>query len=63
MGNYTTLKNTISSNIKQNGNQAITGALLQSVLVAMVNSLGSKYQFVGVATPSMNPGTPDYNVA
>lgn len=63
MSNYTTLKNTISSNIKQNGNQAITGALLQSVLVAMVNSLGSKFQFAGVATPSMNPGTPDYNVA
>lgn len=63
MSNYASLKSTISSNIKQNGNQAITGQLLQSVLLAIVNSLGSKYQFVGVAKPSMNPGTPDYNVA
>lgn len=63
MSNYTTLKSTISTNIKQNGNKAITGALFQSVLLAMVNSLGSKFQFAGVATPSMNPGTPDYNVA
>lgn len=63
MANYTTLKSSITSAIKQNGNKEITGALLQSVLLAMVDSLGAQFQFRGVATPGMSPGTPDYNVA
>ena len=63
MANYTTLKSSITSAIKQNGNKEITGALLQSVLLAMVNSLGAQFQFRGVATPGASPGTPDYNVA
>lgn len=63
MANYTTLKGSITSAITQNGNKEITGALLQSVLLAMVNSLGAQFQFRGVATPGANPGTPDYNVA
>lgn len=60
--NYETLKAAIVDVIKQNGNEEITGDLLQQTLVAMVNSLGAGYQFMGVATPSTNPGTPDQKV-
>ena len=63
MSNYSQLKTTINSIIRANGNNEITGNLLQSVLNAMVNSIGAQYQIVGVATTGMNPGTPDYNVA
>lgn len=62
MANYTTLKSTIEDNIKENGVGAITGPVLQSSLLSMVNSLGVGYQFVGIATTSMNPGTPDQRV-
>lgn len=62
MSNYSSLKATINANVKQNGNQAITGAIMNSVLNAMVDSLGAGYQYKGVATPATNPGTPDYNV-
>lgn len=63
MANYTTLKSNISGYVKENGVGAITGNGLQGILNQMVNSLGNKYQFVGVAQPNDNPGTPDYNVA
>lgn len=59
MANYETLKAAIQSAIKQNGNNEITGALLQQSLISMINSLGTGYQFLGVAVPSTNPGTPD----
>lgn len=62
MANYTTLKSAIQQVIKTNGNNEITGALLQQSLIAMINSLGGYYQFAGIATPSTNPGTPDQNV-
>ena len=62
MANYATLKAAIEAVIKQNGNNEITGDILQSVLLSMVSSLGANYQFVGVATPETNPGTPDQNV-
>ena len=62
MANYATLKAAIDAVIKTNGNQEITGAVLNQVLTAMVNSLGANYQFAGVAIPSTNPGTPDQNV-
>lgn len=62
MANYQTLKSSIQDVIKTNGNNEITGALLQQSLVAMINSLGADYQFAGVATPSTVPGTPDQNV-
>lgn len=62
MANYTTLKAAIAAAIKQNGNNEITGNLLQQQLLAMVNSLGVGYQYAGVATPATNPGTPDQNV-
>lgn len=62
MANYTILKAAISDAIKQNGNNEITGNLLQQQLLAMVNSLGAGYQFVGIALPTTDPGTPDQNV-
>lgn len=62
MANYATLKSAIQQVVKTNGNNEITGALLQQSLLAMIDSLGAGYQYVGVATPAMNPGTPDHNV-
>lgn len=62
MANYNTLKTSIEAVIKQNGNNEITGPILQQTLLAMVNSLGANYQYAGIATPATNPGTPDQNV-
>lgn len=62
MANYQDLKDSISSLIKQNGAQEITGDVLQGVLVSMVANLGQNYQFKGIAVPTGNPGTPDQNV-
>lgn len=62
MANYATLKSAIQQVVKTNGNNEITGALLQQSLVSMINSLGVGYQFMGIATPSTNPGTPDQRV-
>ena len=62
MANYDILKTSVSDVIKTNGKKEITGALLQQTLMAMINSLGTGYQFVGVATPETNPGTPDAKV-
>lgn len=62
MANYATLKAAIQNVVKTNGNNEITGALLQQTLFAMVNSLGDGYMFKGVATPTTNPGTPDQNI-
>ena len=62
MSNYNNLKTAIDANIKQNGNQEITGPILNSVLNQMVNILGTGYQFAGVATRETNPGTPDAKV-
>lgn len=62
MANYSDLIQTINDNIKANGNQEITGPVLNAVLQAMVTALGEGYQFMGVATPTTNPGTPDGRV-
>lgn len=62
MANYNTLISAIQAVVRQNGNNEITGDLLQQTLLAMISSLGAGYQFVGVAQPSTNPGTPDQKV-
>lgn len=62
MSNYATLKAAISTAIKQNGNEEITGQVLQTTLLSMVDSLVSGYLFKGIATPSTVVGTPDENV-
>lgn len=63
MSQYTTLKTGISNVVKTNGNNEITGALLQQAIFSLIDSLGADYQFLGVANESTNPGTPDQNVA
>lgn len=62
MANYATLKAAIQQVVKTNGNNEITGALLQQSLLAMIDSLGANYEYAGIATVSTNPGTPDQNV-
>ena len=62
MANYASLKAAIQEVIKTNGNNEITGQLLQNSLIAMINSLGAGYQFAGIAVPGTSPGTPDQNV-
>jgi hypothetical protein len=59
MANWTTLKAAIAGVIKTNGNQEITGAVLQSTLNSIVNAVGENATFANIATPSTNPGTPD----
>lgn len=55
MANYNGLIATISAAIRANGNEEITGQLLQGVLLTIVNKLGDGYQFGGIATPSGTP--------
>ena len=62
MSNYSTLKAAISAVIKENNNHEITGQVLQTTLLAMVDRLAGGYLFKGVATPSTVVGTPDENV-
>src|SRR5574344_114117 len=62
MANYNLLKADIDAKVYQNGKQEITGENLNSVLNAMVTTLGAEYQFAGVATTATNPGTPDAKV-
>lgn len=59
MANWTTLKTAIANVIKTNGNQEITGQLLQNVLNNIVSSVGANATFAGIATPTTNPGTLD----
>lgn len=62
MANYEGLKSAIKSVIKTNGNNEITGDILQNALLSMINSLGTGYQFMGIATPETDPGILDQKV-
>lgn len=62
MGNYEQLKQAVSDVIKTNGNQEITGAILQNALLTIISTVGDGATFAGIATPTTNPGTPDQNV-
>ena len=62
MGNYEQLKQAISDVIKTNGNQEITGAIMQNALLSIISTVGGNATFAGIATPDTNPGTPDQNV-
>ena len=59
MANWSILKEAIASVIKTNGNQEITGLLLQNALNNIVSSIGEKATFAGVASLNTNPGIPD----
>lgn len=54
---YENLKSAIKQAIKQNGNQEITGNLLQSTLLNIVNTIGAEYKFLGFANSSTVPPT------
>lgn len=62
MAKWSDLKAAIANIIKTNGNQEITGQVLQNVLNNIISSVGENASFVDVATPTTNPGTPDGNV-
>lgn len=62
MGNYDELKQAVSDVIKTNGNQEITGQVLQNTLLSIINIVGAYATFVGIATPTTIPGTPDQNI-
>ena len=59
MANYQNLLNSIAAVIKTNGNQEITGAVLQSTLQSIVSVMGANATYGGVAHPTDSPGTPD----
>lgn len=62
MGNYEQLKQAVAVVVKSNGNQEITGDILQNTLLTIISTVGSGATFAGIATPTTNPGTPDQNV-
>lgn len=62
MGNYEQLKQAVSDVIKTNGNQEITGEIMQNTLLSIISTIGNDATFAGIAVPETNPGTPDQNV-
>lgn len=62
MTNWTKLKKAIADVIKTNGNQEITGAIMQHTLISIVDNLGDNAQFGGVAVPSTVPADTDGSV-
>lgn len=62
MGNYEQLKQAVSNVIKKNGNQEITGEIMQNTLLSIISTVGNDATFAGIAVPETNPGTPDQNV-
>ena len=62
MGNYEELKAAVASVIKTNGNQEITGQVLQNTLTTLISQVGANATFAGIATPDTAPGIPDQNV-
>ena len=62
MRDYTELKAAIAAVIKANGNNEITGAIMQNVLKTIVSTVGANRTFVGIANADTSPGSPDGNV-
>jgi hypothetical protein len=62
MGNYEELKAAVSSVIKTNGKQEITGKVLQNTLTTLISQIGANATFAGIATPDTTPGMPDQNI-
>ena len=62
MTNWTKLKKAIADVIKTNGNQEITGAIMQQTLMSIVDNMGNNAQFGGVAVPSTVPADTDGSV-
>lgn len=53
--NYGELKRNIADVVKPNGNQEITGQIMQDALFALVENLGEGWQFGGAVHPSDEP--------
>lgn len=62
MANWIKLKKAIADVIKTNGNEEITGAIMQQTLISIVDNLGSNAQFGGVAVPITVPADTDGSV-
>ena len=62
MADYQNLIANINSYIKTNGQGEITATVLNTVLQNIVSNLGLGYQYLGIATPITNPGTPDQRI-
>lgn len=52
---YNELKQNIADVVKPNGNQEITGQIMQDALFALIENLGAGYQFGGVVATSDAP--------
>jgi len=63
MADYNQLKTAIAEVIRTNGNEEITGEVLQYILLEMVSALGKDFQFAGVGTSSTEVGEADENLA
>lgn len=59
MANWTVLKAAVANIIKTNGNQEITGRILQNALSNIISTVGENATMAGIATPDTNPGAPD----
>lgn len=59
---YTKLKESINKTIRRNGNQDITGPVLNMALTAIINTVGDGASFMGIANYASNPGKPDRDV-
>ena len=53
--NYDELKRNIADVVKPNGNQEITGQIMQDALFALIENLGEGWQFGGAVRPSDMP--------
>lgn len=62
MANYSALIKVINNQIKANGNQEITGPVLNAVLQAIVSGMSEGALFAGIATTTTNPPAYDGNV-
>lgn len=57
---YFDLTELIDDKVNQNGVNAITGTVLNAVLIRMVEDLGAGMKFMGVVTPTSIPPTEDF---
>lgn len=56
--NWAELKRAVTNSIKANGNQEITGQILQGIILQTINALGENAAFSGIAHTDTNPGVP-----
>ena len=52
MSNWSDLKASVAEAIKTNGNQEITGQILQNTLNSIISNLGENATFADIATPT-----------